>query len=127
MEWESYEWEFAGEVLAQAVAVSQMETPVLLIGETGTGHETVARYIHSHSERAQGPFADINCGALPDALLARILVGWEKGFDRDAHKPDEGLIGQIHRGVLFAHSIEPIGARTDSVWLRLIQTGEYLP
>ena len=124
MEWQSYEWEFAGEVLAQAVAAAQIGDPVLLIGETGTGHEGVARYIHSHSRLAQGPFASVNCAAVPDAMLARLLVGWEKGFDRE-RKPFEGLIGL--GGVLFLYPIEPIGARSDGVLRRLLQAGEYQP
>src|SRR5438093_799762 len=125
MEWQSYEWEFAGEVLAKAVAAAQSEIPVLLIGETGTGHEAVARYIHSHSRRVEEPFESVNCASLPDAVLARRLMGWEKGFDRDAREPFKGLIGL--GGVLFLYPIEPIGARSESVLRRLLQTGEYQP
>ncbi|TMQ64599.1 MAG: sigma-54 factor interaction domain-containing protein [Candidatus Eisenbacteria bacterium] len=125
MEWQSYEWEFAGEVLAKAVAAAQSEIPVLLSGETGTGHEAVARYIHSHSRRVEEPFESVNCASLPDAVLARRLMGWEKGFDRDAREPFKGLIGL--GGVLFLYPIEPIGARSESVLRRLLQTGEYQP
>jgi len=125
MEWQAYEWEFSKEVQAQAAAVTRLEQAVLLIGETGTGHEAVAKYVHSHSRRARGPFVAINCGALPDALLAQELVGREKGFDRNAPRASKGMIEHARGGVLFAYTFEPIGPRSDGVLSRLLEKGEY--
>jgi DNA-binding NtrC family response regulator len=66
-------------VLNQIEAVSPSETTVLILGETGTGKELIARAIHKHSHRSSRPFVSVNCGAIPQSLIASELFGHEKG------------------------------------------------
>ncbi len=67
------------DVLKKATQVAATETTTLLQGESGTGKEVVARFIHRHSPRKQGPFVALNCAALPDTLLESELFGYERG------------------------------------------------
>lgn len=62
-----------------AHAVAQTDITVLLYGDTGTGKEILAKYVHKHSKRADGPFIVINCATLPDNLVESELFGYEKG------------------------------------------------
>src|SRR5688572_15964038 len=126
MEWVPYEWELPGEALKAAKVMAQQDVPVVLIGEPGTGHEGVARFIHTHSPRASGPFIAVNCGALPDSLYEWTLVGQENGA-ADPYRPSKGLIGLAAGGVLLAYSIHRVGPRGSSVVLRLLRVGTYQP
>ena len=67
------------QVLTQAAQVGATESTVLLLGESGTAKEVVARFIHRASSRARGPFAAVNCAALPEQLLEAELFGYERG------------------------------------------------
>ena len=67
------------QVLRQVRVVAPTNSGVLLVGETGTGKELVARAIHENSQRAQAPFITINCGAFPETLLESELFGYMKG------------------------------------------------
>ena len=62
--------------------VSQSDVPVLILGETGTGKEVVARAIHNRSARGAGPFIRVNCGAIPSELIDSQLFGHERQFHR---------------------------------------------
>jgi DNA-binding NtrC family response regulator len=126
MEWEPFEWELPAEALTRAAVAAQLEVPVLLIGETGTGHVGVAQYIHAHSRRATGPFIPVNMGMLPDSLLLGDLVG-RASRTTDAPLTRTGLIGLAAGGILFAYTIDPISPGVDSVLRRLLQEGIYQP
>jgi sigma-54-specific transcriptional regulator len=74
---------------------------ILVIGETGTGKELVARYVHSLSDRANGPFIAVNCGAFSESLIEGELFGYEKGAYTGAHAARPGWFEAANGGTLF--------------------------
>jgi transcriptional regulator with PAS, ATPase and Fis domain len=99
---------------------------VLILGETGTGKELIAREIHRRSTRAGESFIPINCGALPDTLLESELFGYAKGAFTGADKPTQGLFEAADRGTLFLDEIGNISPGMQSRLLRVLETGELL-
>jgi transcriptional regulator with PAS, ATPase and Fis domain len=78
---------------------------ILLQGGTGTGKGLVARLLHRHGARRHGPFVDVNCAAIPDALLEAELFGFERGAFTDARRAKPGLFQTAHCGVLFLDEV----------------------
>ncbi|MBK6694488.1 MAG: sigma 54-interacting transcriptional regulator [Myxococcales bacterium] len=74
---------------------------ILILGETGTGKEVVAKSVHEASPRRDGPFVVVDCGAIPQALAESILFGHEKGAFTGAHERRKGALGDAHGGTLF--------------------------
>src|SRR5215813_9181866 len=85
--------------------VAVTNSNVLITGETGTGKELVANYIHNHSPRQRQPFIDINCAAIPDSLLESELFGYERGAFTGANAAYEGKLRLAHGGTLFLDEI----------------------
>jgi transcriptional regulator with GAF, ATPase, and Fis domain len=114
------------DVLAQAARVAHTETTVLLTGESGTGKEVVARFIHHASRRANGPFAAINCAALPDQLLESELFGHERGAFTGAIAAKPGRIEQASGGVLFLDEVGEMAPTVQAKLLRVLEEREFM-
>ncbi|MDX9735126.1 MAG: sigma 54-interacting transcriptional regulator [Thermoanaerobaculia bacterium] len=113
------------DVLRQAAKVASAETTVLLTGESGTGKEVVARFVHSSSPRASGPFVAINCAALPDTLLESELFGFERGAFSGAHAAKPGRIEAAQGGVLFLDEVGETSPSVQAKLLRVLQEREF--
>jgi two-component system response regulator AtoC len=94
---------------------------VLIIGETGTGKQLVARALHQESLRAAGPFVELNCTTLPDQLIEDELFGHERGAFTDAKEVKKGLIEVAHGGTLFLDEIGDVGALAQVKLLRFLE------
>jgi two-component system response regulator HydG len=115
------------DVLGLAEQVARTESTVLVQGESGTGKEVIARYIHDLSNRNDGPFLSINCGALPESLLESELFGHVKGSFTGAVRDKEGLFTAARRGTFFLDEIAEIPPSTQVKLLRVLQERELLP
>ena len=107
-------------------AVSRGGQPVLIIGETGTGKELIARALHRASQRS-GPFVAVNVGGLDDTLFADTLFGHEAGAYTGAHTARPGMIERAGDGTLFLDEIGDLSEASQVKLLRLIQEREYFP
>ncbi|MFZ0052298.1 MAG: sigma-54 dependent transcriptional regulator [Desulfobaccales bacterium] len=105
--------------------VSPSDANVLLLGETGTGKELVARAIHRNSPRAAGPFVVVNCAALPETLMESELFGHERGAFTGAVSRQEGRFLLAHRGSLLLDEIGELSLTTQAKILRVLQTREF--
>jgi len=115
------------DVLQLAEQVAPTDSTVLVLGESGTGKEVVARYIHELSERSEGPFVSINCGALPETLLESELFGHVKGSFTGAVRDKEGLLTAARGGTFFLDEIAEMTPATQVKLLRVLQEREALP
>jgi transcriptional regulator with PAS, ATPase and Fis domain len=113
------------EVFQLLKLVAAAEATVLLLGETGTGKELVARAIHQNSPRAKAPFIVINCAALPETLLESELFGHERGAFTGATQRKEGRFLLAHRGTLFLDEIGELSLPIQAKILRVLQTREF--
>jgi DNA-binding NtrC family response regulator len=101
------------------------DAPVLVVGETGTGKELVARAIHDYSARAKEPFVAVNLAALAPTLLESELMGHEKGSFTGAHARKAGRIELAGSGTLFLDEIGDLDAALQTKLLRVLQDGRY--
>ncbi len=108
----------------QIRSVANSRIPVLVLGETGTGKELVARAIHQQSDRAAGPFVAVNCSALPDTLLESELFGFERGAFSGAVQTRRGLFEQASGGTFFLDEIGDTSAAMQVKLLRVLETQE---
>ena len=98
--------------------VSPLNSPVLLLGETGTGKEVIAGAIHNFSPRKDGPFIKVNCGAIPATLMDSELFGHEKGAFTGALALKRGRFERAHQGTIF---LDEIGELTGEAQIRLLR------
>ncbi len=113
-------------LLDTARQIAPTDCNVLLSGESGTGKELLARFIHLNSNRAEGPFFAINCGAFTEELLANELFGHEKGAFTGAMSMKEGLIETASGGTLFLDEVTEMTPSMQVKLLRVIQEREVL-
>ncbi len=111
-------------VMEMVRQVAPMESPVLLLGETGTGKEVVANAIHNLSLRKDGPFIRVNCGAIPASLLDSELFGYEKGAFTGAVSRMRGRIERAQGGTLFLDEIGELSMEAQIRLLRVLQEKE---
>jgi transcriptional regulator with GAF, ATPase, and Fis domain len=112
------------DVLAQAALVAPADSTVLLIGETGTGKELIARMIHEQSRRCTQPFVAVNCAALPEALVESELFGYEKGAFTGAFTRTAGKFELADRGTMLLDEISDLPAQAQAKLLRVLQERE---
>ena len=111
-------------LMTMANKAAKASSTVLIIGETGTGKELVARHIHQTSERASKPIISVNCAAIPETLIESELFGYEKGAFTGANAQRVGLIEAADGGTLFLDEIGELPASAQARLLRFIQEGE---
>lgn len=112
-------------VLNLANKAAQSDSNILVEGETGTGKELFAEYIHKQSERKDKPFVVINCASLPDQLIESELFGHERGAFTDAKSTKQGLVEIAHGGTLFLDEIGELSLALQPKLLRFLENGEY--
>jgi transcriptional regulator with PAS, ATPase and Fis domain len=112
---------------ARIARIAQLNVPVLITGETGTGKELVARSIHECSPRRKHPFVGVNCGALSDSLLESELFGHEKGAFTGAVAKRRGFFEEAGHGTILLDEIGEISPRVQVSLLRVLETEEFLP
>ena len=106
----------------QVSRVASREIPVLILGETGTGKEHIARSLHARGSRSGGPFKAVNCGAIPRELAESALFGHEKGAFTGAVTRSAGLFRQAHGGILFLDEIGELPLGAQASLLRSVET-----
>jgi len=104
--------------------IAPTDSSVLILGETGTGKELVARSIHESSQRAKMPFVAVNCGALPENLVESELFGHKKGAFTGADTPRKGLIEVANGGTLFLDELGELDKSMQVKLLRFLESGE---
>lgn len=112
------------EVFALIQRISATPLSVLILGETGTGKEMVARAIHKNSLVKDGPFVALNCGALPENLIESELFGYRKGAFTGAYQDKKGLLLEANGGTLFLDEVAEIPLSIQVKLLRVLQERE---
>ncbi len=111
------------EALETAAALAAHDTSILILGETGTGKDAFARFVHAMSERADKPFITVNCAALPESLAESILFGHMKGAFTGAIHNQAGKFTQAHGGTLFLDELGELPLKIQAKLLRVIEDG----
>jgi two-component system response regulator AtoC len=114
------------QVVQLADKVAPTDAAVLLLGESGTGKDLLARTIHNRSMRRDGPFFSVNCAALTENLLESELFGHERGAFTGATETKKGIFEVANNGTLFLDEISETGASFQARLLRVVQDGQFL-
>ncbi len=115
-------------VVELAKKVASVDTTVLILGESGVGKDVIAAKIHEMSDRREGPFMKINCGAIPDNLLESELFGYEPGAFTGARKERKlGLIAMANEGTFFLDEIAELPLNLQVKLLQVIQDKKIIP
>jgi formate hydrogenlyase transcriptional activator len=116
--------EALGKVLRQVARVASSDSTVLILGETGTGKELIARAIHKRSNRAERAFIGVNCAAIPPSLVASELFGYEKGAFTGATQRRLGRFESANGGTIFLDEVGDLPAEMQIALLRVLQERE---
>jgi two-component system response regulator GlrR len=114
-------------VLEAISRIAKTESSVLLLGESGTGKDLIAKAIHLAGERKDKPFVAINCAALPETLLESNLFGHEKGAFSGAIRDSKGLFLQAHGGTIFLDEIGDMPLSIQAKILRVLEEKQFRP
>jgi transcriptional regulator with PAS, ATPase and Fis domain len=114
------------EVVAIAKTVAPTGLSVLISGESGTGKEIIAELIHKLSDRKNGKFMPINCGAIPEGLIENELFGHEKGSYTSASDKSRGYFEMADRGTIFLDEIGELPLASQGKLLRVLENGTFL-
>ena len=118
----------AAELLRREMAsAARTQAKVLILGETGSGKEVVARLIHAQGARSARPFVAVNCSGIPETLLESELFGHVRGSFTGAYRDKVGLVRQADRGTLFLDELGEMSLRMQATLLRFAETGEIQP
>ncbi len=101
--------------------VAEVDSTILLSGESGVGKEVAARFVHQISPRAEAPFVAVNCAAIPDELLESELFGHERGAFTGAHSRHEGYAERAGKGILFLDEVGDLPLALQAKLLRLVE------
>lgn len=112
-------------VMERVALVSRSDVPVLILGETGSGKEVIARAIHGGSSRTRGPFIRVNCGAIPPELIDSELFGHERGSFTGAIAERKGWFERADEGTLFLDEIGELPLAAQIRLLRVLQEGVF--
>jgi len=105
--------------------VAPLDTTILLVGDTGTGKELIAKAIHQCSTRSEKKFISVNCGGIPETLLESTLFGYEKGAFTGAFKRTKGVFEEAEGGTLFLDEIGETSPALQVRFLRVLQDKTY--
>jgi transcriptional regulator with GAF, ATPase, and Fis domain len=112
------------EVMHKVQQVAALDSPVLLLGETGVGKDVIANAIHYSSSRSNGPFVNVNCGAIPDTLIDSELFGHEKGAFTGALSQKRGRFERANKGTIFLDEIGELPLQAQVRLLKVLQSKE---
>ena len=112
------------QVMYKVQQVAALDSPVFLMGETGTGKDVIANTIHFSSARSDGPFVSVNCGAIPDSLIDSELFGHEKGAFTGALTQKRGRFERANKGTIFLDEIGELPLAAQVRLLRVLQNRE---
>ncbi|MEN8193656.1 MAG: sigma 54-interacting transcriptional regulator [Bacteroidota bacterium] len=112
------------DVMYKVQQVAALDSPVLLLGETGVGKDVIANAIHYSSSRSSGPFVSVNCGAIPDTLIDSELFGHEKGAFTGALSQKRGRFERANKGTIFLDEIGELPLQAQVRLLKVLQTKE---
>ncbi len=110
-------------VMERVALVAKSDVPVLIFGETGTGKELISRSIHHKSDRSDGPFIRVNCGAIPSELIDSHLFGHERGAFTGAIETRKGWFERANGGTLFLDEVGELPLEAQVRFLRILQDG----
>ena len=115
------------QLLNTAQLVAATRATVLICGESGSGKENLARFLHTHSPLASRPFIAVNCANLPENLVESELFGHRRGAFSNAIVDRDGLVRAAHNGTLFLDEIGELPLAAQAKLLRFLENGEILP
>lgn len=113
-------------VFDDALIAASTDEPILILGETGTGKEVLARYIHRNSNRRDKIFMPINCAAIPLSLLESELFGYKKGAFTEADKDKKGILEEADGGTIFLDEVGELPIESQAKILRVIEEKEII-